>query len=248
MERRIDNLKPWLQGIMDNLLGARLMRESAIAHRNRLVVILLDSAFETACRAFLQHEKRIRLDDTHRRRNNLITIVKSKLPEVDEEVWQNLDYYYEEVRCDFYHQSASKVLTESALADYEDVVYFVFDKAFGIKTSELIDTAYKTLRADEASSVSSPPVANVAWNKISSKTEKVVVAVSMVTPKNVDEVNSFFKKEGAATRLAAGEFTNILARNAGSRKFFYFDRPAKRWTLSTSGQVKLEKIFFRGTK
>lgn len=246
MERRIENLKPWLQGVMDNLLGARLIRESAIAHRNRLVVILLDSAFETACRAFLQYEKRIKLDDSHRRRDVLMKTVKAKLPEVDEDVWKTIEYYYEEIRCDFYHQSASKVLAESALSDYQDVVYFVFDKAFNIKTTELIEIAYKTLRADETSGAPMAPTAHIVWSKISNKTEKVVTAVSLINPKNVDEINSLFKKEGASMRLAGSEFTNIVARNAGSRKFFYFDREAKRWTLSKAGQIKLNGILSGG--
>ena len=60
-----DAVSPWLRGIMDTLVGAELLRLSAIPHRNRLAVILIDSAFETACRSYLQHKAKIKLSDSH---------------------------------------------------------------------------------------------------------------------------------------------------------------------------------------
>jgi hypothetical protein len=85
-------------------------------------VILIDSAFETACRAFLQHKAKIKLGDSHKHRDNLISTMKSKLKEIDSEVWDNINFYYEEIRCDFYHQSAGKTITETAVLDYRDTV------------------------------------------------------------------------------------------------------------------------------
>ena len=64
-------LSPWLHGVIDTLVGAEVLRTSTIPNRNRLAVILIDSAFETACRAFLQHKEKIKLQETHRPRDNL---------------------------------------------------------------------------------------------------------------------------------------------------------------------------------
>jgi hypothetical protein len=74
----VRTVSPWMRGVIDTLVGAELLRGSAIPHRNRLVVILIDSAFETACRAFLQHKEKIKMGDSHRHRDNLISTMRSK--------------------------------------------------------------------------------------------------------------------------------------------------------------------------
>ena len=127
-----DTMSPWLRGVTDTLVGAELLRASAIPHRNRLAVILIDSAFETACRSYLQHKAKIKLGDTHKHRDNLISAMKSKLGGLDIAAWDSIDFYYEGIRCDFYHQSAGKTITDTALLDYRDPVEFVIDAAFGI--------------------------------------------------------------------------------------------------------------------
>src|SRR5262245_890599 len=108
---------PWLRGIVDTLVGADVLRTSVIPHRNRLAVILIDSAFETSCRAFLQHKAKVQLSDNHRHRNVLIATMKGKLTLVDDAVWDNINFYYEEIRCDFYHESAGKTITDTTLLD-----------------------------------------------------------------------------------------------------------------------------------
>lgn len=230
--------RPWLQGIVDTVVGARYLRQSTISHRNRLVVILLDSALETGCRAYLRHEKGIKLDSTHRHRENLMSVTRSKLKEIDEDVWGNLDFYYGEIRNDFYHDSASKTLTETAILDYEETVLFVLDRAFGVRFSALVESALATA----APSVGPPPPTEVDWSSLTSRTDRVLAAVLAVGPRTGDEVNRFFKKEGVPLRLKDGEFTSIVARNSGSKNLFYFDKDQKRWLLSSSGRFKLASL------
>jgi hypothetical protein len=131
---------PWIAGIVDTLVGADLIRQSKIPHRNRLAVILIDSAFETACRAFLQYVAKIKLQPEHRQRDALVKTVKSKLTEVDTDVWDNIDFYYHEIRCDFYHQSAGKTIIDVSLLDYQEAVEFVINKALGISIEALYTT------------------------------------------------------------------------------------------------------------
>lgn len=230
-----------MPGVIDTLVGSELLRGSAIPHRNRLAVILIDSAFETACRAFLQHKAKIKLGESHKHRDNLISTMKSKLKEIDYGVWDNINFYYEEIRCDFYHQSAGKTITDIAVLDYRDTVEFVIDTAFETRVRPLVEqqlVAAQTMEAADDGIVDSAPTVHVADAR--DRTTKVLIAVATVAPRSVDEVNGYFKREGEALRLKPEEFTSILARNSGSKRLFYFDREARCWKLSKLGRKKLD--------
>jgi len=236
-----EKTKPWLDGIVDTLVAARLLRDSTIPHRNRLAVILLDSAFETTCRAYLRNEARIQLDNAHRHRQNLMKTMRSNLPDIDGEVWKSIDYFYEEIRCDFYHESASKTLTDDALLDYEETVYFVIDRAFSVRTTDLVQAELVKIKAR---GVLEQPVQEIpiAWSSLTSKADRVLAAVSTIKPRNVQDVNAFFRKEGVALRLTGDEFTNVVARNRGSKNLFYFNKDLRRWEPSALGRYRLPKV------
>ena len=232
--------KPWLEGIIDTLVGARFLLQSAIPHKNRLAVILFDSAFETGCRTYLRNIAKVKLDEAHKHRENLMALAKAKLSGIDTDVWSSLDYYYDEIRNDFYHVSASKTLTESAVLDYEETVQFVLDKAFSVKMKDLVEMRIKSAAHPEAPILDSQREVN--WAKALTRTERILAAVSAISPRRVDEVNSYFKKQGIPLRITANEFTNTVARNTGSRNFFFFDRDQKRWGLSALGKFRLASL------
>lgn len=235
-------LAPWINGIVDTLVGAGLIRQSAIAHRNRLAVILIDSAFETACRAFLQHKKNIRLGDDQRKRHVLMKMMKEKLPDVDSDVWDKIDYYYE-VRCDFYHESAGKTLIDVALLEYQESVEFVIDKSFGIATGALIASQLKELlSAAQATPKTVVPEPAVSVHGLKGRVQKMLVAVSHVNPSKAEDINDYFKREGDALRITNDELTSILGRNSGSKKYFYFNKQAGRWELSGLGKFQLSQL------
>jgi hypothetical protein len=237
-------LSPWLYGVVDTLVGAEVLRASTIPNRNRLAVILIDSAFETACRAFLQHKAKIKLQETHRHRDNLISAVKAKLPHIDEQVWDDINYYYQDIRCDFYHQSASKTIVDVALLDYRDTVRFVIDEAFGVDTSPLIETELAKTAESKGEGLSSDRERSEAIRvtEVDSNTDKLLVAVAAVLPHDVSQVNDYFKKEGEPWRLKQPEFRQIVAQNSGSKKYFYFDKQQKVWSLSALGKFKLAQL------
>ena len=234
-------MSPWMRGVIDTLVGSELLRGSSIPHRNRLAVILIDSAFETACRAFLQHKAKIKLSESHKHRENLISTMKSKLKEIDAEVWDSINFYYEEIRCDFYHQSAGKTVTDTAVLDYRDTVEFVIDTAFETKVRPVVEEqliAAQTVEAADDGVAKAASTVHVA--DVKDRTMKVLLAVAAVAPKGVDEVNEYFKREGESLRLKPEDLTTVLARNSGSKKLFYFDREARCWKLSKLGSNKLE--------
>ena len=70
----------------------------------------------------------------------------------------------------------------------------------------------------------------------------MLIAVAASSPKAVDDVNEFFRREGESLRLKADEFTSILARNSGSKKLFYFDKAERCWKVSKLGNRKLLKL------
>lgn len=237
-------LSPWLHGVVDTLVGAEVLRTSTIPNRNRLAVILIDSAFETACRAFLQHKAKIKLQETHRHRDNLMSAVKAKLSHIDEQVWDDINYYYQDIRCDFYHQSASKTIVDVALLDYRDTVRFVIDEAFGVGISPLVETELEKAEESKSEALSSgrEKTDTIRITQIESKTDKLLVAVAALLPHDVSQVNDYFKREGVPWRLKQPEFRQIVAQNSGSKKYFYFDNQQKVWSLSALGKFKLAQL------
>ncbi len=218
---KLSTVAPWLRGIIDTLVGARLISQSAIPHRNRLAVILLDSAFETSCRAYLTHKAKIKLGDSHKHRENLVSTIKSKLSNVDDVVWDNIDYYYTEIRLDFYHQSAAKTITDVQLLEYQEAIEFVISNAFSTRIDELANNEFQQLIKTASlisNTIGTAPA--MAVQNVNDKVSKIMIAVATLHPKTGDEVNDFFKKEGDALRLKKDDFLNVVARNSGSKKFF----------------------------
>jgi hypothetical protein len=236
---------PWISGIVDTLVGAEVLRASSIPHRNRLAVILIDSAFETAGRAYLQNEAKIRLGDSHRHRDNLIATIKARLSTaVDDAVWNNINFYYEQIRCDFYHSSAGKTITDTTLLDYRETAEFVIDKCFGISIRQLVDAQVQEMNANATTPAleEGPPESELRLDQLSGKVDKLLLIVSQIAPRKVEEINEFLKRAGDSLRLQSADFGNILSRNDGSKKLFYFDRENKRWTLSGLGKFKLNQL------
>jgi hypothetical protein len=238
-------MKPYLRGIVDTLVGAEIIIRYDIPHKNRLGVILYDSAFETACRAYLKYKAKISLDDSHKRRENLVKTIKSKLIDIDESVWESIDYYYLEVRNDFYHQSASKTIIDNDYLDYKDTIEFVINNAFEIKISDLVrEELEKLIKQNEEAEnkTNSEDELKINIRDLSDKVDKVLVAVKKISPKKSEDLNSFFKKQGDKLRFNDYEFKNIVARNSGSKKLFFFNSELKTWELSELGEFKLTTL------
>lgn len=236
-------LSPWITGVVDTIVGARIILGTKIPHRNRLAVILMDTAFETACRAFLKHKKKITLSEAHRYRDSLVKAVRGNLKDIDDAVWDSIDYYYQEIRNDLYHQSAGKTITDSSLLDYQDTVEFVIGRALDINVAPMVLSEVEKLRMSEGTNtLELGAVPTPKLRGIADRVEKVIVGVAAVQPQSADVLNEFFKREGDSLRLKPTEFTNIVARNSGSKGFFYYSKVQKSWVLSSAGQFKLSQI------
>jgi hypothetical protein len=236
--------RPFLSGLIDTLVGSRILSFSSIPHRNRLAVLLLDSAFETACRAYLRYVAGIKLEESHKHRENLVKAARAKLSGIDDIVWETINFNYEEIRNDLYHQTSAKTITDESLLAYRESVEFVIDVAFGVDSSTMAESAYEKFKqtndANLKASAMSPSSMMIA--SLENKVDKLVVAVGKLSPSTYKEVNQFFKKEGDASRLTSVEFTNIVARHTGSKRLFYYNDETKHWQLSSLGRFKLNQI------
>lgn len=232
-------LRPWIHGIVDNFVGAHLIARSGLPHRNRLAVILLDSALETACRAYLRHSAKIKLAPEHKRREPLISTMKAHLTAVDPEVWENLDFYYEEVRNDVYHQTTIKTILDSDMLDYQEAVEFVIDRAFDIDIRKLTEKGLEELdgeaeEEDEGLLYLLPDLKDPV--------EILLVAVDEVEPAGVDELNALLRQQGVGKRFDSKEFQKYTSRGGTTRNWFFRDKERKCWTLSESGRRRLQQI------
>ncbi len=193
-------------------------------------------------RAYLRYKRKIRLTEHHKHRENLVKTVQSKLSDVDDVVWDTLDYYYQEVRCELYHESAGKTITDESFYDYKESVEFVIDRMFDIRSEPLVRA-----QCTQASVAAPTPDQTtedfaVQLQDLDDPVDKVIVAVAALTPRKFDEVNEFFRKAGDTARLDAATFTNILARNSGSKKYFYHNKELKVWQLSGLGDYRLREL------
>ncbi len=238
-----DKPSPWIPGIIETMVGAALLRQSTIGHRNRLAVILLDSAFETACRAYLRFRAKITLGDAHKHRETLVKTVKSKLTDVDEVVWEVLDFNYTEIRCDFYHQSASKTITDESFLDYQEAIEFVVDRLLGIRSSQMVKSQVLSMAKTESDLATAAARRDLpSVHGLPDKVDKLVVAVAALSPHSVEEVNEFFRKEGESLRLSQEDFSRILGMNRGSKKLFYHNKQIKVWELSGLGEFRIGQL------
>ncbi len=236
-------ISPWIPAIVETMVGARLRRESAIPHKNRLAGIVRDSALETACRAFLKYKAKIKLTEAHRNRETLVKTVKSIAKDIDAVVWETLDFNYNEVRCDLYHESAAKTITDDAFLDYQEAIDFVIDRLLDIRSDQMVKSwalSMAKVHAGLESVGQRKDVPNL--HDLTARNDKVLVAVASLSPASVNEVNEFFRKAGDSLRLLPDEFTTILARNSGTKKFYYHNKDLKVWELSGLGEFRLGQI------
>jgi len=228
--------QPWLRGIIESLTAANLIRHSKIESKNRLIVILLDSALEIAFRSFLKRTKNITLSDQHKHRETLVKTVKDNTT-FDKKVWDLINYYYEDIRCDFYHSSSDKTLTDKSLDDYSELVEFVINTLFDIKSRDYI------LRPEEVveiAGVKKIQEDSMYFSDLKSDLEMFLLGVDKCNPSSFTELNECLKKEGARKRFTSKQFDNCARVNY--RHLFYRDNSKKKWNLSSEGLRKLREI------
>jgi len=203
--------KPWIRGLVETLTAVKLLRQSLIETKNRQALILLDSALEIGFKNFLIYEKEVKLEKSNpilQHRDKLHKAVADKTrglfnekPWTDDEVWKLINFYYE-ARCDLYHEVAEKTLSDSSINDFYELVSFVLDKLFAIRTKELVLEPIKVLPVEGRQPIN--------LSKLKKPIDLFVVAVAHSRSKSAKDVKLALRKLGSKRSFGASKIHSYL--------------------------------------
>lgn len=226
-------IKPWIQGLIDNLAGSNLIRSTSIEHRNRLALVLLDSGLEIAFKNYLEFEKKFNIANSAvRERERLQKIVKKHI-KFDDEVWDRIDFFYK-LRCDLYHEEAEKTLTDSLILEFHELVEFAIDQMFVVESRKLVPSP-KDLFVIEDSSEERTQI-----NLVKEKINVIVTAVRESQSKAAEEILEKLTRMGYRGKMSVGEINHNLKN--WYPHFFYYDTKQQIWKLSDEGERRYEQI------
>jgi len=128
--------KPWIVGAYESLQVAEMLAgKKTLQQRNRIALIVLDSALEIAFKDFLAHEAKQPLGE-----QKLLDLFKDRESvhkEIEKtvlngsQVWQRVRYYYK-LRCELVHKRASVSVSDADIANFRSVVEKLLSQLFGI--------------------------------------------------------------------------------------------------------------------
>ena len=148
-------------------------------------------------------------------------------------VWNQIDDYYE-IRCDLYHESSTKTISDDSMDDYYELVEFVINQILDLNVIDhvILPEPPKQGTIDEKE--------KVRINKINSIINKIVVAVKQSKPKNADDISNYFKEAGNKTVIAKGIINQNLKH--WYPHFFFLNSKTNEWQLSDEGESRYKKI------
>ena len=209
-------------GIVDGLRCVGLVRSSSIATRNRIAFLTLDSVLEISFRIFLKHKKSVRLQDPkHRPREELMKIMRKNLA-VDDSIWSQLDYCYEDIRCPLYHAASDMTVTDPMLDDYSDTVCYVIREMFGFDAKAAIDA--EKARPDE----SSAEVRSALNPNLLQKVDVIVLSIGMEPKRDSSSILEHLRSLGYTGKLSSSTISAYLSRG----KYFFRDPSNGLWKLT----------------
>jgi len=237
---QIYEVKPWVRGLVETLTAVKLLRESLIESKNRLALILLDSALEIGFKNFLIYEKEVTLE-----KNNPILTYRHKLhkavaektmgmfnvePWDDDKVWKLVNFYYE-ARCDLYHETAEKTLFDSSIGDLFSLVSFVLDRLFSIQTKDLSLDSRQVFPIERKSLVN--------LSRLKKPIDLFVVAVAHSQSKSPKDLKVALKKLGSRKSYSASIIATYLF---SYRHLFHRNEDTGVIELTHLGQIHYEKL------
>lgn len=179
--------KPWMRGIVDNLYAADLIGQTVLQNRNRIRLILLDTALEVAFKNYLQYELKDNITiDKKLTRQNLEKVMKSKT-KFQDDTWRSVEYFYG-IRCDLYHEHAGKTLMDSDINDFHKLVLYMVNFLFDIP-SQIWDIEPRSLLTSQKTKLYLP------INKLKI-IEKIIYVVWLYGLKDSTEIQNALKSVG----------------------------------------------------
>ena len=234
--------KPWIRGLVETLTAVKLLRESLIESKNRLALILLDSALEIGFKNFLIYERGVPLEKTNpilKYRDNLHKEIAKKTrgmfnlkPWDDGKVWKKINFYYE-ARCDLYHETAEKTLSDSSIGTLFELVSFVLDRLFSIRTKELSLDSRQVFPAERK------PLVNLSM--LRKPIDLFVVAVAHSQSRSPKGLKVALEKLGSRKSYSASTIGSYLS-NKSYRHLFHLNEDTGVMELTSPGEIHYQKL------
>jgi hypothetical protein len=117
--------RPWVVGLLESLAAQELISRQRLETRNRIALILLDSAFEIALKEYIVHAEGLNLngrslEDLFRHRDAVIAVVSQKVT-FPPAVLLRIRHYYL-MRNKLVHERATVDVTDGDIANFRDAV------------------------------------------------------------------------------------------------------------------------------
>ncbi|MBI2665178.1 hypothetical protein HYX12_00985 [Candidatus Woesearchaeota archaeon] len=222
--------KPWMRGVVDNLYAADLIGQTILQNKNRIRLILLDTALEVAFKNFLQYELEPRLAIEKKwTRQNLEKVVKSKTT-FQEETWRSVEYFYG-IRCDLYHEHAGKTLMDSDINDCHKLVLYVINTLFDIP-SQIWDINPKELLVSQKTKLYLP------INKLKTL-EKIIYIIGLYKVKDSKDIYQSLKSTGCRNPPKPTIITTYMKSQSYTH---YFVKKEDHFHLTQEGENTLSLL------
>ncbi len=231
--------KPWINGLIDGISGSNLIRQSLIPHKNRFAYVILDSTLEIAYKNFIVNEKKIGNfpSSKWKFRDEIEKLVK-KHTNFDQEVWDEVNYFYK-IRTGLYHEDSDKTVTDETVNNFQELVEFFIEKLFNVSCSELTPLTQSLI------STSLKESSKIPINNIPQKINVIVVAVGESDSKTPEEIQNILKKKGFRGSINTATISTYL-----NHTFSYlFHKENDTWRLSEEGMTRyddLKKTYLKG--
>lgn len=200
-----------------------MIRSSALPTRNRLAFLTLDSTLEIGMRLFLKHRKKVTLDPVkHRPRHVLLDMMKKNMKQ-DDDLWNQLTYCYENIRCPLYHEASDMTVTDVVLDDFQETVCFLLKEMFGLDATAAVDEGTPAEPAPSGGSAAS----SVNLRDLT-KIDAVVLAVGRGPQRDAVAILAALRSLGYTARLDPSTISVYLSRGG----YFFKDPADSLWKLT----------------
>jgi len=129
--------KPWVVGLLDSLAAQEIITRQRLETKNRIALIVLDSAFEISLKEFIVHtdglnRKGKTLRELFKNRNEVLKVVQQKVT-FKQATLDRIKHYYS-MRCKLIHEKATLDVTDGDIRNFRKAVEECLKMLFGIKT------------------------------------------------------------------------------------------------------------------
>ncbi|MEK6890377.1 MAG: hypothetical protein AABX35_04275 [Nanoarchaeota archaeon] len=225
----MNNLKPWIRGLIDGLTATKMLNKTILPSKNRLALIILDSTLEIAFKDFLIYEKKIKKENLEFR-EKLHKIVKNNTS-FDKEVWDRVEFYYQ-LRCGLYHEESAKTLSDDYIDEFYEIVEFFIDEIFNIESRKHI------LSIDDVFSFEELKILDI--NSFDEVINKLIVVIKSTKSKDATDIQDNLSRMGIRKKIEIN-IINKYIKDA-YKHLFYYDNKLTIWTLSDAGELRYKDI------